>query len=94
MTKDLKHSTRQRFVALEFGYPPAGQGKDDPGQGNRVSRKLIAEKLVRLAEMVRNLKQHGLEEGVSTRLLVYAARLMVAGASHPGRPASRRLSGP
>lgn len=76
--KDLKHSTRQRFVALEFTYPPADKEAAViiretglPGE--------TAELLVRLGEMVRNLRQHGLEEGVSTRLLVYAAKLMVQG---------------
>ncbi len=78
VTKDLKHSTRQRFVALEFGYPPPEKEKTILIQETGVA-EAEAEKLVRLAEMVRNLKQHGLEEGVSTRLLVYAARLIVQG---------------
>jgi nitric oxide reductase NorQ protein len=78
VTKDLKHSTRQRFVALEFGYPPAEKEKRILIAETAVAEE-AADKLVRLAEMVRNLKQHGLEEGVSTRLLVYAARLMVQG---------------
>jgi nitric oxide reductase NorQ protein len=78
VTKDLKHSTRQRFVALEFGYPPPDKEKAILVQETGVAEG-EAEKLVRLAEMVRNLKQHGLEEGVSTRLLVYAARLIVQG---------------
>jgi nitric oxide reductase NorQ protein len=78
VTKDLKHSTRQRFVALEFSYPPPDKEKAILIQETGVA-EAEAEKLVRLAEMVRNLKQHGLEEGVSTRLLVYAARLMVQG---------------
>jgi nitric oxide reductase NorQ protein len=78
VTKDLKHSTRQRFVALDFTYPPADKEKAILVQETGVA-EAEAEKLVRLAEMVRNLKQHGLEEGVSTRLLVYAARLMVQG---------------
>ena len=80
VTKDLKHSTRQRFVGLEFDYPPPEKEADilifeteiDPDQ---------ARSLVRLAQMVRNLRQHGLEEGVSTRLLVYAAKLIVSGIS-------------
>jgi len=42
-----------------------------------------ADRLVRIGEMVRNLRQHGLEEGVSTRLLVYAARLISRGISPP-----------
>ena len=78
VTKDLKHSTRQRFVALEFGYPPPEKEKTILIKETGVA-EAEADRLVRLAEMVRNLKQHGLEEGVSTRLLVYAARLMVQG---------------
>jgi nitric oxide reductase NorQ protein len=78
LTKDLKQSTRQRFVAIEFDYPPPqkerailmSEGGVDEG---------TADRLVRLGEMVRNLKQHGLEEGVSTRLLVYAAKLISTG---------------
>jgi nitric oxide reductase NorQ protein len=76
--KDLKQSTRQRFVALEFSYPSAEKecaiimqegGVDEPS----------ARRLVQLGEMVRNLRQHGLEEGISTRLLVYAGKLMTDG---------------
>ena len=76
--KNLKHSTRQRFVAIDFDYPPA-----------EVEAKIIAHEsgvnfeaaafLAKLAEKVRNLKEHGLEEGVSTRLLIYAGQLMVQG---------------
>ena len=73
--KDLKHSTRQRFIALEFDYPSADKERDIIMKETLVDRD-IAERLVRLGEMVRNLRQHGLEEGVSTRLLVYAANLI------------------
>lgn len=76
--KDLKHSTRQRFMGLEFSYPPADLEiailEEETGLDHE-----RAVSLVKLAEMIRNLKQHGLEEGVSTRLLVYTARLMVSG---------------
>jgi nitric oxide reductase NorQ protein len=76
--KDLKQSTRQRFVALEFDYPAAAleariiqnEGRIDAG---------MAEKLVKFAQMTRNLKGSGLEEGASTRLLVHAAKLMASG---------------
>jgi nitric oxide reductase NorQ protein len=74
--KDLKHSTRQRFVALDFTYPSATDEKAIIVKESGVGAEL-AERLVRLGEMVRNLRQHGLEEGISTRLLVYAAKLMV-----------------
>lgn len=76
--KDLKHSTRQRFVALEFDYPPVDREIAIIEKESGISAEL-ADKLVRLGAMVRNLRQHGLEEGVSTRLLVYTAKLMVRG---------------
>lgn len=76
--KDLKHSTRQRFVALEFGYPAPDKERAILQAESEID-DLMAQRLVQLAEMVRNLRQHGLEEGVSTRLLVYAAKLMASG---------------
>jgi len=78
--KDLKHSTRQRFVALEFDYPSPDKECQIVMKEGGVNKD-TAERLVRLGEMVRNLRQHGLEEGVSTRLLVYAAQLI-----HNGLP--------
>jgi nitric oxide reductase NorQ protein len=78
--KDLKHSTRQRFTALEFSHPPADKEKTIIVKESGVDED-TADRLVRLGEMVRNLRQHGLEEGISTRLLVYAAKLMVKGLS-------------
>ncbi len=78
--KDLKHSTRQRFLALEFDYPPADRETIILTRETGLN-EATAQQLVRLAEMVRNLKQHGLEEGVSTRLLVYASKLIVTGIS-------------
>jgi nitric oxide reductase NorQ protein len=76
--KDLKHSTRQRFIAIEFYYPP-----------REVEAKIIAHEagvdqavaldLAKLGEKVRNLREHGLGEGVSTRLLIYAGKLMAKG---------------
>ncbi len=76
--KDLKHSTRQRFVALEFSYPPAEKEQEIVRKESGVDEETAA-RLVRLGDMVRNLRQHGLEEGVSTRLLVYAGKLMARG---------------
>ena len=76
--KDLKHSTRQRFVAIEFNYPP----RDKEAEIVRTESGCSAEdamELAKLGEKVRNLKEHGLGEGVSTRLLVYAGRLMSRG---------------
>jgi len=76
--KNLKHSTRQRFVAIEFHYP-----------AKEVEARIIAHEsgvdfdtamdLAKLGEKVRNLRDQGLEEGVSTRLLIYAGQLIVQG---------------
>jgi nitric oxide reductase NorQ protein len=78
VTKDLKHSTRQRFVALDFTYPPADREQKIIMTEAEVDKETAAS-LVRLGEMVRNLRQHGLEEGISTRLLVYAGKLISQG---------------
>jgi nitric oxide reductase NorQ protein len=78
--KDLKHSTRQRFIAIEFGYPPRDQEADIITHESGVARDVALE-LSKLGEKVRNLKEHGLGEGVSTRLLIYAGRLIASGIS-------------
>jgi len=80
LMKDLKQSTKQRFTALDFDYPE----KDD--EAAIVSREggvdvELAGKLVDIAERARNLKGHGLDEGISTRLLVYSAQLIGSGVS-------------
>lgn len=76
--KDLKPSTRQRFVALEFGYPAVEVEAAIVAHESGVDAAL-AERLARLGQHVRHLKDQGLDEGVSTRLLVYAGQLMVRG---------------
>jgi nitric oxide reductase NorQ protein len=76
--KDLKQSTRQRFVGLEFNYPPA-ETEAAVLQREAGVDEQIARDLVTIGQKVRNLKGHGLEEGVSTRLLVYAAQLIARG---------------
>jgi nitric oxide reductase NorQ protein len=76
--KNLKHSTRQRFVAIDFDYPPAEVETKIIAHESGVNFEAAAS-LAKLAEKVRNLKEHGLEEGVSTRLLIYAGQLMVQG---------------
>lgn len=76
--KDLKQSTRQRFVALEFDYPDAGLEQRIVERESGVEGELAA-RLVRFAHMTRNLKGQGLDEGASTRLLVHAAKLIAAG---------------
>jgi len=76
--KDLKHSTRQRFISIEFNYPPrdieAEIIRQESGCG-----AAEADALAKLGEKIRNLQEHGLQEGASTRLLIYAARLMSEG---------------
>ncbi len=76
--KDLKQSTRQRFVAIEFDYPRAALEADIVVRESGIDRSAAA-KLVKYAAMTRNLKGSGLEEGASTRLLVHAAQLMTTG---------------
>ncbi|MCA9847719.1 MAG: CbbQ/NirQ/NorQ/GpvN family protein [Dehalococcoidia bacterium] len=78
--KDLKHSTRQRFIAIEFDYPPRDAEAEIIVNESGCSQE-IAQDLAKLAEKVRNLKEHGLGEGVSTRLLVYAGKLIAGGIS-------------
>ncbi|MCS6805062.1 MAG: CbbQ/NirQ/NorQ/GpvN family protein [Acidobacteriota bacterium] len=76
--KDLKHSTRQRFISLEFDYPSPEIETQILMQEGGIDAPM-ARDLVRIGQKVRNLKGHGLEEGVSTRLLVYAAQLIASG---------------
>jgi nitric oxide reductase NorQ protein len=76
--KDLKQSTKQRFMAIEFDYPAPDIETTVVEREAGVSRDLAAS-LVKLGGKVRNLKNHGLEEGVSTRLLIYAGTLIRQG---------------
>ena len=78
--KDLKQSTRQRFVALEFDYPSAELERRIVAAESGVP-DAVAANLVRFAQMTRNLKGSGLEEGASTRLLVHAGKLIADGVS-------------
>ncbi len=76
--KDLKQSTRQRFVAIEFDYPDAEVEKQIVVRESGLDEGMAA-KLVKFAGMTRNLKGSGLDEGASTRLLVHAGKLMASG---------------
>ena len=78
LIKDLKQSTKQRFSALEFDYADADAEAAIVARETGVEIGLAA-KLVSIAERARALKGHGLEEGISTRLLVYAAKLIGQG---------------
>lgn len=80
--KDLKPSTRQRFVALSFNYPEAEQEADIVCREGKVDREL-ALTLVKLAVMTRSLKDSGLPEGASTRLLIQAGKLIGDGVDIP-----------
>ncbi len=73
--KDLKPSTRQRFVSLVFDYPQPEQEAEIIEKECGVDA-VIAERLALLGQKVRNLRDHGFEEGVSTRLLIYAGFLI------------------
>ena len=76
--KDLKHSTRQRFVAIEFDYPEKEVEAEIVAHEAGIDLT-IAEGLAKLGEKIRNLKEHGLAEGASTRLLIYAGRMIAQG---------------
>lgn len=78
--KSLKPSTRQRFIGIHFDYPPADQEVDIICAETGLDRARCAP-LVNLARRIRNLKDLDLEEGASTRLLVYCATLIMAGIS-------------
>jgi nitric oxide reductase NorQ protein len=73
--KDLKHSTRQRFMAIEFNYPPREMEAKIIEHESGVT-PAVAMDLAKLGEKVRHLKEHGLAEGASTRLLIYAGQLI------------------
>ncbi len=76
--KDLKHSTRQRFISIEFDYPPREYETEIIMHEAGCTRE-AANDLAKLGEKVRNLREHGLGEGVSTRLLIYAGKLIAQG---------------
>jgi len=76
--KGMKPSTRQRFVALRFDFPPPALERDIV-IGETGIDSLMAQHLVTLANSLRALKAHDLEEAASTRLLVYAATLIHGG---------------
>src|SRR5215813_9017500 len=78
--KDLKQSTRQRFVAMEFDYPDADAETRIVAKEGGIDLETAAD-LVKIGQKVRNLRGHGLEEGVSTRLLIYAAQMIAKGIS-------------
>ncbi len=86
LMKDLKQSTKQRFTGFDFDYPEAELEAGILVKETGVDPETAAQ-LVKIGHAARNLKGHGLDEGVSTRLLVYAATLIAQGVAP--RDASR-----
>lgn len=76
--KEIKPSTRQRFVALDFEYPSPDVEAEIVAREGGVDAD-TARRLVKLAELTRNLRGAGLDEGASTRLLIHAGQLIAAG---------------
>ena len=80
LMKDLKQSTKQRFVGFDFDYPGAELEAAIVARETGIG-PTVAARLVQVGTAARNLKGHGLDEGTSTRLLVYAATLIQGGVS-------------
>lgn len=76
--KDLKPSTRQRFIAIDFNYPNEDIESIIVHEESKLALQ-TCKHLVKLANMTRNLVGNGLEEGASTRLLVHTAKLIYRG---------------
>ncbi len=76
--KELKPSTRQRFVAMAFTHPTPDIEIEILMQETGIDKSL-ATKLVKIAGKIRNLTELGLTETVSTRLIVDAAKLINSG---------------
>jgi nitric oxide reductase NorQ protein len=81
--KEMKPSTRQRFVALDFDYPEAETEARIVAHEGGVDAEM-ARKLVKLGGLTRKLKGAGLDEGAGTRLLVHAAQLIAGGMTPAG----------
>lgn len=80
LMKDLKQSTKQRFTAFQFDYPAAELEARIVAAEAGIDGEMAA-RLVEVAQAGRRLKGHGLDEGISTRLIVYAATLIGRGVS-------------
>jgi nitric oxide reductase NorQ protein len=90
--KDLKDSTRQRMVAIEFGFPPPAEETAIIRNEAGVTDDAAAD-LVRFGQAVRRLETGGLREVASTRVLIAAARLVKEGLS-PRDAARAAIAGP
>jgi len=80
IVKDLKQSTKQRFASLSFTHPPVGVETKIIQTESGLDRRDSA-KLAEMGSKIRQLKGFGLDEGVSSRLLVYVGRLVTGGLS-------------
>ncbi|MDI1339958.1 CbbQ/NirQ/NorQ/GpvN family protein [Polaromonas sp.] len=78
LMKDLKQSTKQRFGALDFNYPQHEVEAEIVAHESGAALE-VAKNLVHIGERARNLKGHGLDEGISTRMLIYAGSLIARG---------------
>ncbi len=78
LMKDLKQSTKQRFTGMDFDYASPALEAAIVTKETGIDPE-TAENLVKVGTTARNLKGHGLDEGISTRLLVYAASLIQQG---------------
>ena len=76
--KDLKESTKQRFVAIDFDYPPPALEAEIVMREADVDG-MVARQLVAIGTRSRGLRGHGLDEGASTRMLIHAAQLAAGG---------------
>ena len=76
--KDLKESTKQRFVGIDFHYPVAAVEAEIVARESGVDAATAA-KLVDIAHRSRHLRGQGLDEGASTRMLIHAGLLSLAG---------------
>ncbi len=83
--KTLKPSTRQRFLAIDFDFPEPTREVEIVSAESGLAKTKVAP-MVRLAGKLRALKGQDIEEGVSTRLLVYCATLV-----HDGMPIERAV---
>ncbi|ORA82125.1 CbbQ/NirQ/NorQ/GpvN family protein [Mycobacterium malmoense] len=90
--KDLKDSTRQRMVAIEFGFPAPDIEEKIVAHEAGIGAEIAAE-LVRLAQAIRRLENGGLREVASTRVLIAAGRLIAEGLS-PAAAARAAIAGP
>jgi len=78
MLKGMKPSTKQRFIALSFNYPKLQEEQEIVVKESGIDKEM-ASKLVHIVQEIRRLKESEIHDDVSTRLLVYAAKLIKEG---------------